>query len=186
MRIPVIALLLSLIIPMQLLSQEEALSSDRKQARTVGDVIMLALPAADLAMTLVHRDWEGLAQGGLSGLTAVGTTFALKSLIDKQRPDKSNYDSFPSMHSAISFAGAAFLQRRYGWKWGAPAYAVAAYVGWSRVYGKKHDWWDVAAGAAIGIGSVYAFTRPLGSRAWITCKPIATSQSTLLVTQIYF
>ncbi|MDL2277884.1 phosphatase PAP2 family protein, partial [Parabacteroides sp. OttesenSCG-928-G07] len=184
MRTSILTCLFALFIPVLLMAQEVEVSSGRKGARVVGDILMLTLPAADLAITLVNRDWEGLAQGSLSGVTAVSSTFLLKSIIDKQRPDKSDYNSFPSMHSAISFAGAAFLQRRYGWKWGAPAYAVAAYVGWSRVYGKKHDWWDVVAGAAIGIGSVYAFTRPLGSSAWITCGPVTTTKSTVLVTRI--
>lgn len=68
----------------------------------------------------------------------------------KERPDRSDNHSFPSMHTSTSFAAAAFIQRRYGWKWGLPSYILSTYVGWTRVYGKKHDWWDVAAGAAIG------------------------------------
>ena len=78
-----------------------------------------------------------------------------------------------NLHTSVSFAGAAFIQRRYGWKWGIPAYAVASYVGWSRTYGKKHDWWDVAAGAAIGIGSAYIFTRPFASKHNLSISPIA-------------
>jgi hypothetical protein len=33
----------------------------------------------------------------------------------------------------VEVHGAAFIRRRYGWKWGASAYAVASDVGWSRV-----------------------------------------------------
>ena len=67
----------------------------------------------------------------------------------------------------------AFIQRRYGWKWGIPAYVVSTYVGWSRVYGKKHDWWDVAAGAAIGVGSSYLFTRPFAKKHDLSISPVA-------------
>ena len=40
-----------------------------------------------------------------------------------------------------------------------PAYALAAYTAWTRVYTDNHDCRDVLAGAAIGIGSAYAFSK---------------------------
>ena len=54
-----------------------------------------------------------------------------------------------------------------------PTYVVSTYVGWSRVYGKKHDWWDVAAGAAIGVGSSYLFTRPFAKKHDLAISPVA-------------
>ena len=104
---------------------------------------------------------------------AVRTSYALKYIVKKERPDRSDRHSFPSMHTSVSFAGAAFIQRRYGWQWGIPAYALSAYVGWSRVYGKKHDWWDVAAGAAIGAASSYIFTRPFARKHDVSIAPVA-------------
>ena len=80
------------------------------------------------------------------------------------------------MHTSVSFTGAAFIQRRYGWKWGIPAYAVASYVGWSRTYAKKHDWWDVVAGAALGAGSAYIFTRPFAEKHNLSISPIASDK----------
>ena len=135
----------------------------RKVVRTSGDIFVTVLPASCLITTVSLQDWQGLKQGVFTGLLTAGVGSGLKYLIDKERPDKSNNMSFPSLHTGTSFASAAFIQRRYGWEWGIPSYAVAAYVGWSRVYGKKHDWWDVAAGAALGIGSAYLFTRPYKS-----------------------
>ena len=41
------------------------------------------------------------------------------------------------------------------------------------VYGKKHDWWDVAAGAAIGVGSSYLFTRPFAKKHDLAISPVA-------------
>lgn len=153
--------------------QELQVTGSRKAVRTSGDVLAFVTPVASLATVLVLQDWEGLKQGALSGVTTVGLTYALKYIVKKERPDRSDMHSFPSMHTSVSFAGAAFIQRRYGWKWGIPAYIVSTYVGWSRVYGKKHDWWDVAAGAVIGAGSSYLFTRPFAKEHNLTISPVA-------------
>ena len=92
---------------------------------------MFLTPAAGLATILATQDWQGLKQAAFTGVTTVGVTYALKYLVKKERPDMSDNHSFPSMHTAISFGGAAYIQRRYGWKWGIPAYVVSTYVGWS-------------------------------------------------------
>lgn len=153
--------------------QELQVTGSRKAVRTSGDVGAVLLPVAGLTAILIQKDWEGLKQGVFSGATTLGVTFALKYLVKKERPDHSDFHSFPSMHTSVSFTAAAFIQRRYGWKWGIPAYVVSSYVGWSRVYGKKHDWVDVASGAAIGIGSAYLFTRPFARKHDLTLSPIA-------------
>lgn len=157
-------------------AQEIKISGSRKAVRTSGDVLAFVTPVASLATVLVLQDWQGLKQGAFAGVTTLGMTYALKYIVKKERPDGSDNLSFPSMHTSLSFTGAAFIQRRYGWKWGIPAYAVASYVGWSRTYGKKHDWWDVAAGAAIGIGSAYAFTRPFAKKYNLSISPVASDK----------
>ena len=154
-------------------AQEVKLSGSRNAVRKSGDVLACLTPAASLATVLILQDWQGLKQGALAGVSTVGMTYVLKYLVKKKRPDGSDNHSFPSMHTSVSFTGAAFIQRRYGWKWGIPAYAVATYVGWSRTYAKKHDWWDVAAGAAMGIGSAYIFTRPFAQKHNLTLSPLA-------------
>lgn len=58
----------------------------------------------------------------------------------------------------MAFSGASFLQKRYGWEYGLPAYAAAGFVGWSRVNSDEHDTADVVAGATISILSTYFFT----------------------------
>lgn len=133
---------------------------DQKRIAVSTDVFAIALPAAALTLTIVERDWKGLLQGVETAAATAAATLILKYTVKEWRPDYSNRHSFPSGHSAVSFATAAYLQRRYGWAYGAPAYAVACYVGWGRVYSKKHHWYDVLAGAAIGAGSAYIFTRP--------------------------
>lgn len=161
------------LISLSICAQEIEVTGGRKAVRKSGDVLVFITPVAALTTILATQDWQGLKQGVFTGITTLGVTYALKYIVKKDRPDHSDNHSFPSMHTSVSFAGAAFIQRRYGWKWGIPAYAISTYVGWSRVYGKKHDWWDVAAGAAIGAGSAYIFTRPFAKKHNLSISPVA-------------
>jgi hypothetical protein len=77
-------------------------------------------------------------------------TIAAKQIVRRDRPDGSGY-SFPSGHATTAFASATVLQRRFGWKVGVPAYAVASYVAASRVDMQRHYLSDVVFGAAVGI-----------------------------------
>lgn len=149
------------------------LSSVRKGVKISTDVGLIALPVATLAGVLIEKDWTGLKQGALSAATTAGATLILKYAVKEERPDRSNFHSFPSGHTSTTFATATFLQRRYGWKFGVPAYIVATYVGWGRVYAKKHHWWDVLAGAAIGAGSALIYTRPFAEKHELTFVPYA-------------
>lgn len=76
-----------------------------------------------------------------------------------ERPNSNRY-AFPSGHTGFVVAQAAFLEDRYGWKYGLPAYAVAGYVAWLRVDTGHHKWRDVAAGAVVSFAvSKYFVTR---------------------------
>ena len=163
----------ALCMAVSMFGQKIEVTGNRKAVRTSGDVGAVLLPVAGLTAILINKDWEGLKQGAFAGITTLGVTYALKYAVKKERPDRSDMHSFPSMHTSVSFAAASFIQRRYGWKWGIPAYVVSTYVGWSRVYGKKHDWWDVPAGAVIGAGSSYIFTRPFAKKHDLTISPVA-------------
>lgn len=136
----------------------------RKAVETSTDILMFAAPVAGFVGSLVIGDYKGTKQIVLGGATNLAVTYALKYTIKKERPDHSDHHAFPSNHTSVSFQGAAFIQRRYGWKWGIPAYLVSAYVGWGRTYCKQHDWWDVLGGAAIGTASAYIFTRPFARK----------------------
>ena len=172
----VLFFILCLLLPASATGQRLEVTGARKKARTAGDVLLFAAPAAGIATTLALKDWQGLKQGSFTALTTVGTTLALKYLIHKERPDHSDDHSMPSMHTAVTFTAATYIGRRYGWKWSIPAYAVSAYVAWSRVYGKKHDWWDVVAGAALGAGSAYIFTRPFATKHNLSISPVASDK----------
>ena len=124
-----------------------------------GDIIRIILPLTAVGMTVYYDDHEGLVQYAKSFLATVGTTYALKYSISTDGPDGDS-NSFPSGHTAIAFSGASFLQRRYGWKYGIPAYVAASFVGWSRIESDNHYLKDVLAGAALGVISTYIFTDP--------------------------
>ena len=148
-------------------------SSSQKGIGISTDVLALALPISALTYTIVERDWKGLIQGAETAAVTAAATLILKYSVKEWRPDHSNRHSFPSGHSAVTFATAAYLQRRYGWVFGGPAYALACYVGWGRVYAKKHYWYDVLAGAAIGAGSAYIFTRPFAKKHELQIAPVS-------------
>lgn len=150
------------------------------------DITVVALPVATLAGVLIARDWEGLKQGVFTAVAAGAATMILKYSVSELRPDHSNYHSFPSMHSTTAFATAAFVQRRYGWKLGIPAYALATYTAVGRVVAKKHHWWDCVAGAAIGAASAYIFTTPWARRHEFTLTPGATDTQVSFTASLTF
>jgi hypothetical protein len=59
--------------------------------------------------------------------------------------------SFPSGHSATTFAAATVLQQHLGYKAGVPTYLIATYVAASRLHDNRHFASDVIFGAATGI-----------------------------------
>ena len=140
----------------------------RSAVQTSGDISQIIIPVVAYTTTLMEDDPEGTTQFCKSFLLNLGVTYGLKTTVDKKRPDGGSH-AFPSGHTSTSFQGAAFIQRRYGWKFGLPFYLGAAYVGWSRVYSDKHDVTDVLAGAAIGIASSYLFTTPFKN---VTVAPL--------------
>src|SRR6185369_6988049 len=111
---------------------------------SAGQGIAFAMPLVAGGLAASKSDWTGLAQLTVDTVGTVGTAYVLKAVIKEQRPDKSDFKSFPSDTAAIAFAPAQFLWDRYGWEYGVPAYLAAGFVGYSRVDAKKHHWWDVA------------------------------------------
>jgi membrane-associated phospholipid phosphatase len=99
-------------------------------------------------------------------------TQGLKIAVNRQRPDGASY-SFPSGHASATFATATVVQRNFGWKVGIPAYAVATFVGSSRLQENRHYLSDVLFGAAVGIVSGRAATIGRG-RSTFAIAPLAT------------
>ncbi|MGI2184240.1 phosphatase PAP2 family protein [Shewanella oncorhynchi] len=138
---------------------------------TSGDVLHLLLPATAMGATLFYEEsydgsWQLIQAAVSSRLIVEG----LKYGVSKDRPDDSGDDSFPSGHTSDSFMAATFIQQRYGWQYGLPAYVAASYVGYTRVASDQHYLEDVLAGAAIGALAGWYFTQPYEG---ITVTPIA-------------
>jgi membrane-associated phospholipid phosphatase len=123
-----------------------------------GDVLLFTLPLSAITSTLILEDYKGTWQFSKGLIATTALTYGLKYIVGKERPNGKDNLSFPSGHTSTTFQSAAFLQKRYGWKIGIPAYILAGYTGYSRIQSKNHDIVDVLAGAAIGIGSSYIFT----------------------------
>lgn len=152
-------------------------SGARKGVDISTDVVALALPASALVGTLVMKDWKGLLQGVETAAATTAMTYILKYTIKETRPDGSDTHSFPSGHSAVSFATASYLQMRYGWKFGVPAYVLSTYVAWGRCFARRHYWYDVVAGAAIGSASAFIFTRPFAKEHNLQLAPVSDGRS---------
>ena len=105
----------------------------------------------------MHNDGEGLLQLTEGAVYTALATHTLKFAVNKERPDGGDY-SWPSGHTSAAMQGAAYLQFRYGWEYGVPAYAAASLVGYSRVQADKHYVRDVVAGAVLATGIQYMVT----------------------------
>jgi hypothetical protein len=86
----------------------------------------------------------------------MASTYALKTVVSRERPDGTSQDSFPSAHTSFAFAGATVLAREWetahdGSWLGYLLYLPASYVGISRLEGGRHYLSDITFGAAIGI-----------------------------------
>ncbi len=148
-----------------LLFSQVALSQDTSETKPqvgttqkIGDVILIALPAATLGTSFIIGDEPGAWQFTKGLLLTEAVTYGLKLSINKQRPDRSNDNAFPSGHTSTVFHSAGFIHRRYGFTYSIPAYLLAGFTAASRIDSKKHDILDVLAGAAIGLGSNLLFT----------------------------
>jgi len=126
-----------------------------KPGTIVTNLSTAVVPLTGLAVAYFTDDTEGekqwLRNTGLSLVLTSTLRVAFNETYLGKRPNGGRY-GFPSGHEAFVMSGAAFLGERYGWKWGAPAYAAAAYVGYDRVHENKHHLRDVLASAALSYG----------------------------------
>lgn len=135
------------------------------------DVISIGLPVAAACLIVAKKDWDGLLRASLETAGVLGTSYLLKEVVHSERPDHSDDRGMPSLHAATTFLTASFLLRRYGWQSGAVGYALAAYTSWGRIYCKKHNFWQVLAGAGIGTAAGLLFTTPYMKKHNVTLAP---------------
>jgi membrane-associated phospholipid phosphatase len=144
---------------------------------TAGDVGLFAIPCTAVIMLFAHKDMEGAVPFAESFAASMAATYGLKYTINEQRPNGGKH-SFPSGHTSSAFSGAAFIQQRYGWLYGIPAYLVASFVGYSRIESRNHRFGDVLAGAAIGVIPNLIFTKPFKG---VTVTPAAGNNFTGII-----
>ena len=137
--------------------QQTAIASN--EIETSGTILQIFIPSVAFGTTFYLDDKDGRSQFYKSFFTNIAMTHGLKNVVDKKRPD-GGHQSFPSGHASTAFQGAAFIHKRYGLKYGIPAYIGASFVGYSRVESDRHYTEDVIAGAAIGAISSFYFTKP--------------------------
>jgi undecaprenyl-diphosphatase len=136
----------------------------------------IAIPVVVLADGLIEND-SRTKRNGLYIASSTATTFvlnwAIKKLVKRQRPFLTDIRltpvyrpgeySFPSGHTSSAFSAVTALSRAYPkWYVIAPSFLWASAVGYSRMYLGVHYPTDVAAGAALGVGTSFAmgFLRP--------------------------
>lgn len=107
------------------------------------------------------------------------SVLGVKKITHEQRPDESNFYSFPSGHTATAFAAAEFMRQEY--KDVSPWYGIAGYfaagtTGALRMYNNKHWVSDVLAGAGFGIASTKLayLVYPAIKRKFFKDKPMNT------------
>lgn len=134
-----------------------------KTIQDIGDVLNYSMPIATGLTTIIIGDKKGTWQFAKGFATNLALTYGLKYAINKPRPEgATDGHAFPSGHTSVAFQSASFIQRRYGWKYGIPAYLLSGFVAYSRLEGlnDRHDGWDVLGGIIVGVGSTYLFTTP--------------------------
>ena len=147
------------VYPAELTAQDTSETKPKAgTTQTIGDIVLVSLPLASVSSSLIIGDNKGAWQFTKGFLLTTGMTYALKFSINKQRPDMSNDNSFPSGHTSVTFHSAGYIHRRYGFKYSIPAYALAGFTAASRIDSNKHDLLDVIAGSIIGLGSNLLFT----------------------------
>jgi len=102
-----------------------------------------------------HSFADRAMEGAMSYLFCVSTGYLLKKVFNTLRPDGSDYKSFPSGHSMVTFTGAELMRLEYGPWWGAAFYGLAAGTAVERLYADRHWLSDVIAGAGLGILSAH-------------------------------
>lgn len=147
-----------------LLMPQAALAGDKATLQAAGTGVAIALPLIAGGIALDKGDTHGFGQLVLETGLTVGTAYALKQFVRERRPDGSDWQSFPSDTTALAASGSAFLWRRYGWRYGLPAFVASQFVSFSRVESKQHHWYDTLASSAIAAGYAYVISEPYQER----------------------
>lgn len=131
--------------------------------RHLNSVVAVALP-------LLLRDGVGLVQMVYVALAGMITTHVSKRLLNNvvidgtrlgERPwgPQSKHNS-PSGHSSLAAEAAAFVCRRYGWRWAFLLMPIVFLTMWARVDLNMHTLSAVLAGMLLGFAVGFWFSSP--------------------------
>jgi len=131
-----------------------------KNIESAGTAVAIALPLAAVGISYFKHDRMGLAQLTVETAMTVGTAYALNEIVREERPNGSDFHSFPSGQTALAASSSSYLWGRYGWQYGLPAFFATQFVSYSRVQARQHHWYDTLASSAIAAGYGYVLTTP--------------------------
>lgn len=115
----------------------------------LSDIMMIMSPTYAFGMSMMIKDYKGVAQLGESVFLAQMMSETIKLFELETRPNKSDKKSFPSGHAVGAFSGAMYVHKRYGWKYALVPYSMSLVAGWARTKVRAHYWHDVIGGAAL-------------------------------------
>ncbi|KAB2826316.1 phosphatase PAP2 family protein [Aliivibrio finisterrensis] len=133
-------------------------AEEKKSGDMAADIGTVGIPVIAGSIALYKEDYDGFWMFAKGAAYTLVATQALKYTVKEERPNGEDNLSFPSGHSSSAFQGASYLQFRYGWEYGLPAYIGAGLVGYSRVENEHHYWRDVIAGAVLATTIQYLVT----------------------------
>jgi membrane-associated phospholipid phosphatase len=114
---------------------------------------------------------------------SIGLTYGLKYTVQRERPDHSSHDSFPSGHASQTFASATVLARHFGRRAAWPAYGVATFVSFSRVNQQRHFLSDMVFGAGLGLAVGWNGTRQIAD--WAVAPDVSPSRLAIQVSRVF-
>jgi membrane-associated phospholipid phosphatase len=126
-------------------------------------------------------------------LIMTAMVFSLKRITHIQRPDGTQFNSFPSGHTSEAFAAASIVHKEFKHKsvwYGVGAYTIATSVGVFRMLNNRHWQSDVFAGAGFGmLGAHLAYLthrNRWGRKCDLTMVPILNKGTTGLAFSMKF
>lgn len=135
-----------------ILEATEQLSYDKSKERKIkiiGDILQVVIPIIAVSYPILKDDVKAQQDFLKTMFNTFAVTHILKHSVNATRPNGGNR-SFPSGHTSSAFQGATFIHNNLGSVPSGIAYLGASFVGFSRVYTKKHHTVDVVFGALIG------------------------------------
>ncbi len=153
---------------------DEAVSQTANQ---LGRPYVLAPVLGALFITGLNSENERFRSFSYSLVTGyvvdVAMYSSIKAVSNRERPDGSNRNAFPSGHATDSFMIATVLHKHYGRKAGIIGYSVASVIAGTRLKRDVHWFSDVVAGATLGyiIGSTVSAQTQSGEPSRMALMP---------------